>query len=262
MIRFIACDIDGTMLQNGDTAVPERLLANIRKLVDRGIVFAPASGRQYPTMKRMFGDVANELMYICENGALVVYKGKVLSESIMDRETVMDIVDDILSMPACEVLLSGRDISYIKPKTEAYFRRIHDRIKNNICLPNDFRKLNDDFIKVAACDTSGVVNSKDHFMEKWSDKVQTVVSGELYMDFTNKGVNKGNALLTVLDRLGISTDDAMAFGDSYNDAEMLKAVKYSYAMADAETAVKKCAAYTTENLSSILERIIRGDFDE
>ena len=206
-----------------------------------------------------FGDVADDLMYICENGALVVYKGKILSKTVMDRETVLGIVEDILSMPDCEVLLSGKYVSYLRPKTKAYYERIHDRIKNNVYLPVDFSKIEDDFIKVACCDLSGIDNSKEHFYRNWSDKVQTAVSGQLYFDFTAKGVNKGNALTNVLKKLNISSKEAMAFGDSYNDLEMLRSVRHSYAMSDADSDVISSASMVTDDVCTILRKVLRGE---
>ena len=259
MIRFIASDIDGTLLRNGNTAISAETLDLLGRLCDRGIIVAIASGRQYPTMKRLFGDIADKLIYICENGALVVYKGKILSKTVMDREIVLEIVEDILSMPNCEVLLSGKYVSYLKPKTQAYFDRIHDRIKNNICLPVDFSKIDDEFLKVACCDTSGIVNSKDHFYEKWSGKVKTAVSGELYFDFTSEGVNKGDALTKILKEYNISSEEAMAFGDSYNDIEMLNNVKFSYAMSDADDEIKAHAYGTTSDVNIILRKVLLGE---
>lgn len=256
-IQFIACDIDGTMLRNGEKVLSKRLLDNIARIVDMGIIFAPASGRQYPTMKKMFGDIQNELMYICENGALVVYKGDILYKSVMDKETVIEIAKDIYNTPNCEVLLSGKDISYMKPKNRAYFDRIRDKIKNNIYICNSFDKLDDEFIKIAACDLSGIENSKDGFIAKWGDKVQTAVSGELYIDFTCKGVNKGSAIKSILKERCIDVCNAMAFGDSFNDVEMLNMVEYSYAMSDAHDKVKIYAKYETEDINEILEKVIR-----
>lgn len=212
-------------------------------------------------MKRLFGDVSDELMYICENGALVVYKGKILSKTAMDRDIVMGIVDDILSMPNCEVLLSGKYVSYLRPKTKTYYERIHDRIKNNIYLPVDFRKIEDDFIKVACCDLSGIENSWRHFADNWSDKVQTAISGSLYFDFTAKGVNKGNALTNVLKKLNISLEETMAFGDSYNDLEMLKNVGYSYAMNDATDDIKAVANGVADDVGAILRKVLKGELE-
>lgn len=259
MIKFIACDIDGTMLSSKESRISLRLLDNIAKIVGMGIVFAPASGRQYPTMRKLFGDIRDELMYICENGALVVYKGDILSKRAMNKDVVIEIAKDVYSMPNCEFLISGKDISYLKPKTRIYFDRIHKKIKNNIHILNSIEDIDDDIIKVACCDLSGIVNSKDHFLNKWGNIVQTAVSGELYVDFTCTGVNKGNAIKEVAKNLCIKQSEIMAFGDSYNDIEMLSFAEHSYAMENAQDDVKRCAKYTVADVNDILEKIINGE---
>ena len=47
-VKLIVSDLDGTLLQNGAQALEERAMIAIRKLQKRGILFAAASGRQYP----------------------------------------------------------------------------------------------------------------------------------------------------------------------------------------------------------------------
>ena len=46
MVKFIASDLDGTLLLNGAQSVDESAIQYINKLVDKGVIFAPASGRQ------------------------------------------------------------------------------------------------------------------------------------------------------------------------------------------------------------------------
>ena len=42
--------------------------------------------------------------------------------------------------------------------------------------------------------------------------------------------NKGLAIKELLKKYGISPEETMAFGDQWNDLEMLKFVKYGYLM--------------------------------
>ena len=70
MIRLIASDIDGTLLQNGATEIPEEIFQEIRRLAERGILFCPASGRQYSSLRRLFAPAADRLPFLCENGAV------------------------------------------------------------------------------------------------------------------------------------------------------------------------------------------------
>ena len=57
MIKFIASDVDGTLIQDGSQRLQKRLFPLIRKLKDMGILFVAASGRQYPNLYRLFGPV-------------------------------------------------------------------------------------------------------------------------------------------------------------------------------------------------------------
>ena len=54
MIKLIASDIDGTLLTNHGQIVPERTADLIRRLIDKGIYFTAASGRQSSNLRRMF----------------------------------------------------------------------------------------------------------------------------------------------------------------------------------------------------------------
>ena len=79
MIHLIASDIDGTLLQGGQTRLDPALFDVIERLEQHGIRFAAASGRQYTNLRRLFAPVADKIDYICENGSLVISDGSVLT---------------------------------------------------------------------------------------------------------------------------------------------------------------------------------------
>ena len=54
MIKLVATDIDGTLLQSGEREVPEAVFVQIDRLLKKGILFAAASGRQYSNLKNLF----------------------------------------------------------------------------------------------------------------------------------------------------------------------------------------------------------------
>ena len=68
-IRVVASDFDGTILKDGAQQVDEIYFPLIRALKEKGISFIAASGRQYPNLRRLLRPVADEISYICENGA-------------------------------------------------------------------------------------------------------------------------------------------------------------------------------------------------
>ena len=52
MVKLIASDLDGTLLQNGAHDVNPIVFDQIRTLKEHGIMFAAASGRQYLNLRR------------------------------------------------------------------------------------------------------------------------------------------------------------------------------------------------------------------
>ena len=241
MVKFVASDLDGTLLLNGAQSVDESAIQYINKLVDKGVIFAPASGRQITSLKRLFGAVSDKLAYIAENGALVEYKGETIGKTAMDRKLALEIIEDVIEQPDCEVLVSGEHTAYIKPKSEEYYYRMTKVVNYHTTLVDKFTDIDEDILKIAVCDMTGIKNSKEHFINKWSDKASVLVSGELYLDLMDTNVNKGRGIEQIQKYFSLKPEECMAFGDQMNDYTLLKAVKYSYAMANAVPRIKDIA---------------------
>lgn len=245
MVKFIACDLDGTLLLNGAQSVDESAIQYIDRLVESGVIFAPASGRQITSLKRLFEPISNKLAYIAENGALVEYRGETIGKTPMDRKLALEIIEDVIAQPNCEVLVSGEHTAYIKPKSEEYHYRMTKVVNYHTTLVDKFTDIDEDILKIAVCDMSGIKNSKDHFINKWSDRASVLVSGELYLDFMDSAVNKGRGIEQIQKYFGLKPEECMAFGDNYNDIAMLGKVYYSYVMEKAASDVKKHGRFIT-----------------
>ena len=70
--------------------------------------------------------------------------------------------------------------------------------------------------------------------------------------------NKAKGIRKYQELLGIGPDECMAFGDEYNDIDMLKSVPYGFAMAHAKPGVKEVAAYETDRVQTILRKLIKA----
>ncbi len=257
MIKIIATDLDGTLLQNGAQTVSERAIEQIIALSKKGILFVAASGRQYPNLFRLFGKASANMGFICENGALVMYKDKVISKSKMDHALALELMEDIYNREGCEVLISGQATSYLKPKTESYLYRMTSIVKNNVILVDDFASIPEDIIKISAYEATGIVEgSASYFTEKWQDRAKCTVSGKGWIDFVNPNVNKGTAMKSLATYLNIPHDETMAFGDNYNDLEMLDFVKYGYVMDNAVEDIKSRYEYHTNLVEDTLDEIL------
>lgn len=94
MIKFIATDLDGTLLDEHG-ALSEEIFPLARRLFERGILFAPASGRQYANLKKLFFPVWEKLLFICENGALVKRGGEIVYLNPIPVSLVKDALDAV-----------------------------------------------------------------------------------------------------------------------------------------------------------------------
>lgn len=68
-----------------------------------------------------------------------------------------------------------------------------------------------------------------------------------YVDICDNQVNKGNLLLDIAKRQGISPDEIVVFGDSDNDIQMLEMIPHSFAMGNGKESVKSIARYVTDS---------------
>ena len=255
-IKFIASDLDGTLLLNGAQKVSEELIPLIKKLNEKGIIFCAASGRQYPNLRRLVGEAADELMYICENGSVIIYKDRLIGKTPMDVTLGREIIRAITGVEQCEVLVSGERTSYLKPKTESYLIRMRDIVRNDIVLVDDLEHIAEDYVKISVYDPTGIANSQEYFLSAFEGRAQSCVSGKQWLDYTAQGVNKGSAIRTIQKIMGFKPEECMAFGDNFNDIEMLQSVGYPVVMRQAVPEVKSHAEYVTDRVEDSLRAVL------
>ena len=63
MIQLIATDMDGTLLDN-EKRLPPQLPALLEELYRRDITFAVASGRSHMMLANLFGELAEEIIFM------------------------------------------------------------------------------------------------------------------------------------------------------------------------------------------------------
>ena len=82
-IRLVCSDIDGTLLQYGKKTLEAEILSQIKALSARGILFCPASGRQYTSLRLLFAPVADCCVFLCENGGVLFKDEHCIAENPM-----------------------------------------------------------------------------------------------------------------------------------------------------------------------------------
>jgi Cof subfamily protein (haloacid dehalogenase superfamily) len=256
MIKLIAADLDGTLLNDQKQLGPDFWEVE-KKLRAKGIYFAMASGRQYYTLMETFEPIKDHIIFIAENGTYVIYKGEVLHLNAMNMASAKQFIEIGRKIKDAYIIACGKSAAYVESPNEAFLKEVRTYYKR-YQIVDDLTQVDDDILKVTMCDFDDAsVNSYPYF--KSLESCYTVaVSGKIWLDITLGTANKGTAIEKIQEKMGISPDETLAFGDFFNDIEMLQAAKYSYAMKNAHPDIIKAAKYVTEfdnNHNGVLEVI-------
>ncbi len=246
MIKIIFSDMDGTLLTSANK-LPDGFDEMMAELKRRGVIFAPASGRQYFSLLKSFEKYVDEFLFLAENGTLVMHREIEIFSSPIDRAAV----DEVLKVtePLKNILRVWCG------KKDAYIRREQDTAENQTELAkyythnavvDDFSAIDDTPIKVALFDATGRADENIYrHLAQFYDSLQVVLSSNQWVDVMSPGINKGEAVRAVQRILEVAPEECAAFGDYMNDYEMIQAVGHSFAMANAHPELKKIARYET-----------------
>lgn len=246
MIKFIATDMDGTLLRD-DKTFNEELFDIINALNDKGVLFAPASSRPAVSLEKTFEKVRDKVLIIAQNGASVFYRGKRIVGEQMDKSLVDRIIDVVLPFPEAKLLIDGENHSYTDSAFVRDFMNTPEFGYNSV-LVDDLKNINDTFYKISVFDpTDADGKIRQYISEQMKGYCETFVSAALCLDFVNNGVSKGSAVEKIREKLGIGIDETMVFGDNFNDASMFEKAYYSFAMDNAKDDVKALARFVAAN---------------
>ena len=120
MIRLVASDIDGTLLQGGARALSDELFRPYPGVEEARILFCAASGRQYRSMRALFAQAEDDIAYLCENGAIVYQGGSVVSKLAMERADALALIGQIQAQEQCESAHLRRGHQLSAPKHPDY----------------------------------------------------------------------------------------------------------------------------------------------
>lgn len=257
MIKMVCSDLDGTLLQYGKQSLEGEIFDQIRALYARGILFCPASGRQYTSLRRLFAPVADQCVYLCENGAVIFRDGRVIAKTPMPRALAEEIAWDFWNRTdeKGEIMLSGENTSYLMDRG----RGIVDRIRfigNNYRIIRDPAEIPEEIVKVSVYLDEGVDAYADRFVPRWQ-QANCAVAGPKWIDTTLS--NKGTGVQALCRVLGIDPADVMAFGDNYNDVTMLDLVGHPYLMQTAAEQLRERYPRQTPAPEQTLRELLRTE---
>ena len=239
-VRLVVCDMDGTLLDAAGE-IPAGFWPLLGAMHERDIAFAPASGRQYATLAKMFPGADT---YIAENGTIVVHEGRVVSTTSLDRPTVDRVIDATRAAHGHDVglVVCGRESAYIERADDAFLAQV-EKYYVKLDIVDDLHAADDEVLKLAVYTFDDAASVAEEIFTVFEEHHQVVVSNTHWIDIMDADANKGHAVRAMQKAFDISPAQTAVLGDYLNDLEMLQAGDLSFAMANAHPDIRAAARY-------------------
>ncbi|MGQ5710030.1 Cof-type HAD-IIB family hydrolase [Lactobacillus sp. PSON] len=248
--RLIFSDIDGTLL-NSNLIVSKETRDAIRRQIIKGNPFIPVSARNIKAIKTATDSVATILPMVSLGGALVVDEvGQVLISKFMKTAIAVEICNYIDQKQSNCVwnVYSGYDW-FVNDKNNPLVKAESETVQvqpleSNLSELKNLKGVHKILVMGKAEELAVI---QDELIQKYP-KLYFVKSAPHLLEIMLKGVNKGEGVKAICQEFDISLRDAWAFGDNFNDEDMLNVVGHPVLMGNAPKDLKrKFSTVTLDN---------------
>lgn len=252
-IKIAFTDIDGTLL-NSEREISEMLKQEVSRITNKDIPFILISSRMPSAMTHLQTDLNIEgLPLICYNGGLVLVDDEIVDDIVI-APTILEDIAELNKDGKFHISLYHHDDWYV-PEMDFWAKREENNTKVTPIVKNT-----NDVIKLWHEEGKGAhkvmcMGDKEHMDFVYSelgklhgDKLHLYRSKDTYIEIANKDISKLTGIETLLacNYPKIGLENCIAFGDNYNDIEMLKAVKLGVAVGNAKEEVLLIADAVTD----------------
>jgi Cof subfamily protein (haloacid dehalogenase superfamily) len=257
-IKLLIVDIDGTIAGESNQVSP-RVKQAIQAAQDRGVRVGIATGRMYKSALRFHQEIAADMPIIAYQGAWIQdpATGVIHRHCPVPVDIARELID-YFEQPALLAKLSihvYRDdclyVREINPDTELYV----GRSGIGVTPVADLRTLlTERPTKILAMseDTALIQDLLQDLHRKYTaDRLHITTSVPIFLETTQSGIDKGNAIDYVAKNLlEITAENVLAIGDNYNDVEMLAYAGIGVAMGNAPADVRALADWVAPDVNA------------
>lgn len=240
LIRLIASDMDGTLLdEHGE--VPPETYDLILALREKGVHFAASSGRRFDRLCQFFAPVRDKMDFVAANGAQVYVDGELVDREVFSHLGIRRLAKTVGKFESLHMALFDDEKSFLLDDEDKFVREIDKDLPNAEriwYLPGPDVSI----LKISIyCEDGHVMDYAYALSRELGDEFLFAPSGTHWIDALQRGVNKATGIEQVMAHHGITRNEVMAFGDSMNDYEIIRFVGTGCAMANGRPALKAVA---------------------
>ncbi len=240
LIRLIASDMDGTLLDE-HSEVPPETYDLILALREKGVHFAASSGRRFDRLCQFFAPVRDKMDFVAANGAQVYVDGELVDREVFSHLGIRRLAKTVGKFESLHMALFDDEKSFLLDDEDKFVREIDKDLPNAEriwYLPGPDVSI----LKISIyCEDGHVMDYAYALSRELGDEFLFAPSGTHWIDALQRGVNKATGIEQIMAHHGITRDEVMAFGDSMNDYEIIRFVGTGCAMANGRPALKAVA---------------------
>jgi Cof subfamily protein (haloacid dehalogenase superfamily) len=275
MIRLLALDIDGTLLDS-EGRVPDENVRAIARAVDAGVSVTLATGRRFDFARPIFEKLHADITLVLSNGAVVkTREGETLVRHLLPRDVARDVLERVPHQAGEASVTFDRPregqvvfevIDWEHPRHQRFFETNRPFVSAvsplSDCLTEDpiqvmfsggcvdMRRVFQ-FLQAPATGNGHTAAAYEVTLTEYQHRDFSLV------DVTRAGCSKGAALRELAEQRGIAPHEVMAVGDNLNDLTMLEFAGTPVLMANALPELKARGwAVTTSNDEAGVARAI------
>ncbi|WCM48851.1 HAD family hydrolase [Pseudomonas sp. WJP1] len=246
-IRFLLSDMDGTLLLP-DHSLSQCTIDAVRSLREAGVLFSLATGRPPRAMLQTIEALGVDLPTAAFNGGTLVHPdGSLLVAHYLPAAAALTTLALFADQPQIEVwVFSGGDW-LLKDSTGPMVSREQHGLGYPPVVVESFEPYLARIDKIVAASSNAelLVELEARLLAKVEGQAQVSRSQPVYLDVTAMQANKGEALKTLAEFLGIPLAQTAAMGDGGNDPAMFQVAGLAIAMGQAQDEVKRQADVVT-----------------
>ncbi|WP_449553633.1 Cof-type HAD-IIB family hydrolase [Lelliottia amnigena] len=247
-VKVIVTDMDGTFLDDAKQYDRERFQAQFEQLKARDIEFVVASGNQYYQLISFFPELKEHISFVAENGALVFDHGEQIFHGELTHHESQIVIGELLKDKQLNFVACGLESAYVSNNAPDEFVALMSKHYHRLKRISDYQDIDDVLFKFSLnLPDSDIPDLIDQLHVSLDGIMKPVTSGFGFVDLIIPGLHKANGISRLLKRWGISPQKCVGIGDSGNDAEMLKLVKYSFAMGNAAESIKSISRFRADD---------------
>lgn len=246
MIKLVITDLDGTFL-NSQGDYDRTLFAEVSAIMAaKGVQFAACTGKQCERVEELFADFSENLWIIGDSATRIKYNGEFIYQSLIGNEIGLRIIDTLQQVNQQHVIIACTpEGAAIRADTPQHLKERVRGSYTKMIEVEDLKTLSADFVKITVYDENGGCPQTRPSLVPYENDVYIVVSEAAWIDIADYGVHKGTTVEKLQELLNVGAHETMAFGDGYNDLELLAAAEYSFAMRNAFEETKAAARFIT-----------------